>query len=1528
MITPQPKLNSFLQHIKTTNTIIHIVPDFNTSLIDHLPNLAILTTNISNIVVRTNVFKVGPKRVNPKAYYSKLKALIPSTEFSRIRVVKQIKEMKKPSSIIVDHSKTSELIQYFSEKTSVKLSLFYLFDRISQEIKILDSELKQKADHIIVFSLSSQTGLLQVLSALKSVEKKDLLISYGNVGKGAFINISNENPSISMFMGYVSHKFQVTPSIFSKVKSRLPEDLVIDIIDDTEDSDSTRIDATISNNISGLIGRTDDKFVVNPDRLNNILKKVKVKNKNVESVINRFLEEEINSKKGSTLETSEIELTVLKAISFSLTGKVDEDKMANPEELIARLAESDVYSIAVKKSITQSNSTVSPSDMIPDDFRVSGINRHQFEYKDIMDKSVRDLFKSLSSRNKNPIKILKIKSETIRDNKNAYTVYTVTLQNSNGGETTPYDVTVKLPALVNDKYLLLGGKNYMPLTQQFLKPLVKDKKNEVRFLTQFNTDTLRIRNAVHSIGDYISLIELMETKYPDLISQIIRDDNGEISNAKFDNGVEFWRNSNDIIISTPKKIVRYADNKEETGIVIEYPDGLVEESSIQSEIELIFNEVHTVLTDAYPHESKISRQEPYIEIHTAGMKIPYIVFLWQKLGLLGALVKSGIEYKIVKNDDPVPENANIAVELDNGKVYLITDNIREEYIANGIMPFYRSNKFTISESDLSSSTAIDDIMRRKYRSSAIENLDTFNELMIDETTAKVLQKEGYPTNYLEVLNGPALDMLLNGQVDHPNDLKNLRARQAEIPVSLLYQEIGMAHAAYTREVARGNDKAKIRLSESFVIDTMLGKRNDPNGDSATSIEWIDPYSPVSELVHASKVIRTGPGGVPSTRQFRPEQRSIHKSAIGNISAHATPEYANVGVVTHNCLGVQVDKDGFYGGKVNDTDNEPFSSVSISEALVPFQNQMNSDRLIMAVTHMDQKLPINEGEPVLVGTGAEAIVPSLSSNKFIHHAMMDGVVKEVKPGKYIIVEYKNGKRETFDINYRSSHLAGDINILLDMETLQKGDKFKANQAISWTKNFSDNQLANGRNLVMAVMSKVGKNFEDGYSLSEQAANSMSTDILTSFSIRITKDMKIVNIITTPGTVLTHNSVVLERTYIDGEPDFAKVNDLENKELSIVKTKDTIKTIVPTGVITDVKIRINNKRGLDKTLLALFEQQSKEVSTMAKKLKGSKLDNLDLSVLNIGGHKDRGHLFEGALIEFFISVKTPLRHGDKISGRFGTKGVITDIIKGTPKGSYTDNIDIFISPLSIMGRKNTAVIKELYIGKIMYHAPRIFSELASNKSIKQVRDIIIGLFKILDTSHKKTNLKSIKAKLAGLSDAKLKKSLINKDIRFAIFYPPFTNISFKTIRAAADLLEIPLDEKVYIPSLKTWTKEAVPVGINYISRMEQLSDDKESTRSTGGKTLITGQPRSGKANNGGQSISEQDIYAMLNYGSPEILRELTSVRSDNITAGVSMMRSLTTTGHSKLSDLDGIENVSKTSSLLDSYMVGMGLKGRGI
>jgi DNA-directed RNA polymerase subunit beta len=246
----------------------------------------------------------------------------------------------------------------------------------------------------------------------------------------------------------------------------------------------------------------------------------------------------------------------------------------------------------------------------------------------------------------------------------------------------------------------------------------------------------------------------------------------------------------------------------------------------------------------------------------------------------------------------------------------------------------------------------------------------------------------------------------------------------------------------------------------------------------------------------------------------------------------------------------------------------------------------------------------------------------------------------------------------------------------------------------------------------------------------------------------------------------------------------------------------------------------------------------------------------------------------------------------------KGVITGIIEkdNIPKGQYSGDIDIFISPCGVLGRKNTAILRELYIGKIIYNMKKIVADkLRSGEPEDKVKKLIIDVYNLLDPTKTKDLVKSIQSKL---EEKDCISKLKDEKIGFNYIIPPFNIPKFEDIKLAAHLIDIPLDEKVFIPELGCYTKTEVPVGIQYYSAMEQLADDYESTRSTGQYNPVTGQPLKGKSRGGGQSIGNLDIYSLLTYDANNILKEMMTIRSDNMKAKRDVVNQIRMTGSANI------------------------------
>ena len=84
--------------------------------------------------------------------------------------------------------------------------------------------------------------------------------------------------------------------------------------------------------------------------------------------------------------------------------------------------------------------------------------------------------------------------------------------------------------------------------------------------------------------------------------------------------------------------------------------------------------------------------------------------------------------------------------------------------------------------------------------------------------------------------------------------------------------------------------------------------------------------------------------------------------------------------------------------------------------------------------------------------------------------------------------------------------------------------------------------------------------------------------------------------------------------------------------------------------------------------------------------------------------------------------------------------------------------------------------------------------------------------------------------------------------------------------------------------------VTCGVIYMMKLSHLVDDKMHSRSTGPYSLVTQQPLGGKAQNGGQRLGEMEVWALEAYGASNTLRELLTVKSDDMNGRAKVYESI--------------------------------------
>jgi len=667
-------------------------------------------------------------------------------------------------------------------------------------------------------------------------------------------------------------------------------------------------------------------------------------------------------------------------------------------------------------------------------------------------------------------------------------------------------------------------------------------------------------------------------------------------------------------------------------------------------------------------------------------------------------------------------------------------------------------------------------------------------------------------------------------------------------------------------------------------------------------------------------------------------RNIHKSQYGIIGAVSTPEYVDVGLTTHHTLTpIIINSYGSYGAK-DITGLSGWQTLALDEALTPFQNQVDSDRMTLARTHSNQTTPVSNAEQPLVCSGAEFIVSQLASPRFVHRAKQDGIITNIDKNKTLTVKYKDGSIDIFDIVPRMSRTKRGSYIALEMNTLEEGEKFKANQPVAFTKNFNQKGVyCAGKNINIALINYLGLSHEDSYIITKRLADTTETDTVEEVQAIIPPNTKIINLEKEKGKHVQSGDILVEFSYDNGLDEYINLastqleEDLEDENSQDVYSSGfkSIKLLAPEGEIVDIKVFINNKLSADKQLLAfhnnLVIDQKQVIAKLASvvKDKNKKLsitDNMDLSFINIGDHKLKGNIFVGSRIVYYIKRPKKVNVGDKMSSRYGAKGVISKILEQAPKGEFTENIDVFLSPISILGRKNIAMIKELFLGKIFFNANKKLIEMSENPKITndKLAKFIIDLYNIVGP---KKIAKSVEANVNKYTGNKLRQDIKNNKINLFCTVEPFEDISFKSIRSAAKFLNIPLEEKVYIPELDKWTDVPVPVGISYYMFLEHYSDVYSNIRGTGRFTGLTRQPTKRKAQDGGQSVAGLDLYAFLTYDTNHIISELLGPRSDEHNAKRKLYNEIIESG--EMPTTSEPTKTGGTRDIFNLYILGMGL-----
>ena len=269
--------------------------------------------------------------------------------------------------------------------------------------------------------------------------------------------------------------------------------------------------------------------------------------------------------------------------------------------------------------------------------------------------------------------------------------------------------------------------------------------------------------------------------------------------------------------------------------------------------------------------------------------------------------------------------------------------------------------------------------------------------------------------------------------------------------------------------------------------------------------------------------------------------------------------------------------------------------------------------------------------------------------------------------------------------------------------------------------------------------------------------------------------------------------------------------------------------------------------------------------------------------------RGHdLAPGVIkiVKVYLAVKRRIQPGDKMAGRHGNKGVISEImpIEDMPYDTEGNPVDIVLNPLGVPSRMNVGQVLETHMGAAAKGIGQKINKMIKDKAKAD------ELKKYLDVLYNKNA--TIKEDLDSFNNSEIQTLAANLQDGLPIATPVFDGAKESEIKELLKLADLPESGQLTLFDGRSGRQfeRPVTVGYMYMIKLNHLVDDKMHARSTGSYSLVTQQPLGGKAQFGGQRFGEMEVWALEAYGASYTLQEMLTVKSDDVAGRTKMYKNI--------------------------------------
>ena len=399
---------------------------------------------------------------------------------------------------------------------------------------------------------------------------------------------------------------------------------------------------------------------------------------------------------------------------------------------------------------------------------------------------------------------------------------------------------------------------------------------------------------------------------------------------------------------------------------------------------------------------------------------------------------------------------------------------------------------------------------------------------------------------------------------------------------------------------------------------------------------------------------------------------------------------------------------------------------------------------------------------------------------------------------------------------------------------------------------------------------------------------------------------VKIFTKRGVVKDQRALSIERSEIEvlinEKNDKIRITEdfLYQKIDSLISGKKLAKEYK--GVKTNIPLKASAISKTFNSKLFSLEFTDKTTSNQLRELEKFHkefINNIDKDFnQNVEKLQSGDDLQQGVLksVKVFVASKLKIQSGDKMAGRHGNKGIVSRIVPAEEMPYLDDGtpVDMVLNPSGVPSRMNIGQILEIHLG---WAASNIGKQIKNCLHKVKQDSVTYDLDKL-----KKEILKSIPKSckdsreiedyISNLSNSNLDTLAgdIANGVKFAT--PVFDGAKEEDINHLFDTANLDKSGQVLLRDGRTgeYFDRKVTVGIMYMLKLDHLVDSKIHARSVGPYSLVTQQPLGGRSHFGGQRLGEMECWALQAYGASYTLREMLTIKSDDVNGRVRAYESI--------------------------------------